>query len=68
MRDLDERLERVPIGIPHTLAQIADLIGTKPNTALKCRLLCTANFSAQRMLSPTSPIPKTIRWEFVRHE
>jgi len=68
MKNLDERLERVPIGIPHTLAEIAEIIGTKPNTALKCRLLCTSNFTAQRMLTELSPVPNTFRWEFVRHE
>jgi len=68
MQNLDERLDRVPIGISHTLAEIASIIGTKPSTALKCRLLCTANFSAKRMPSPNSPIPKTFRWEFVRYE
>ena len=65
---LSERLERVPIGTRYTLAEIAEFIGTKPSTALKCRLMLTENFSAERHLSPISPVPNTFRWEFTRHE
>jgi len=68
MSPLDERLMRVPIGTRHTLAEIAELIGTKPSTALKCRLMLTSGFSAELVLSPISPVPKTLRWEFIRHE
>jgi len=68
MNSLDERLMRVPIGTRHTLAQIAEFVGTKPSTALKCRLMLTSGFSAELVLSPISPVPNTLRWEFTRHE
>jgi hypothetical protein len=63
---LNDRLGGIP---PHqwfTLKEIANMIGNKPHTSLKQRIMLDDRFTIRQALVNDSPIPNIWRWEYQR--
>lgn len=66
LQTLNDRLGGIP---PHewfTLKEVAQMIGNKPHSSLKMRIMLDDRFNVRQVIVSDSPIPNIWRWEYMR--